>query len=658
MIRILLVDDQKTVRESLRAWLEPVENFEIVGTASDGYSAIEQVEILKPDIVLIDLEMPVLDGVETTRMICQKFIGVKVIVLSMHDGNKYVSRSLQAGAIGYLLKNTPQEELIEAISFVNLGYSQFAPGLINKITDSIPKFQTVEAKNNKVSGLDHAQLIKLNNLNLDNVQFQTESKPRSKKFYLTILLLGNLVIWGGSLAYLQFKKPSYESKWAIALPASNSSTSIEIPGVGQASSQSESPYNSDFSDPRENYKFLASTEEVIENAAQKLGMPIEEFGKPKINTPANTTLIEFKIEGEKPKLAQAKAIALQESLMLSLKSLRADESKNRGQDLENTIKVAAKKLQTARQKLSQFQLDSGLSSTDQTSNLTYNIEQLRKQQTETVAQEQKIKSRSNELQKSLSISTQEAAEALALQSDQQFKEYLNSYSQIGRDLVNLKAKFSANHPSVISKQAEQDKTQAELYRRGEFLLNKPITQADLKNINADSNSSISQRANLFEELVSLEAEQTGLADQARSLNQQILALEAKLTNMSQNASKLQELEKDMQLAQAVFSSTATKLDLSKSQDSASYPPISVVSRPSLSKNATAPKKELVILGSMISSLLLATGLYSLWLKNKRDHLEEVSELPSADKTGQNGKGYYYFPPFAPEKNNSVNQHKG
>jgi DNA-binding NarL/FixJ family response regulator len=296
MIRIILVDDQKTVRESLKGWLEPVENFEIVGTASDGYSAMEQIEALRPDIVLIDLEMPVLDGLETTTMICHKFIGVKVIVLSTHDSNDYVARALQAGATGYLLKNTPKEELIKAISFVNLGYSQFAPGLVNKIADSIAKSSTSAEPNktaNTANSLDRPLPIEMEDLNLNdlqNVQPQTrlsvlKRKPRSKKFYLTILLLGNLLIWGVSLAYLQLKKPSYQSKWAIALPSSNSSTNIDIPGVGQASSESESPFNSDFSDPRENYKYLASTEEVIENAAKKLAIPVEKFGEPEINTP-------------------------------------------------------------------------------------------------------------------------------------------------------------------------------------------------------------------------------------------------------------------------------------------------------------------------------------------------------------------------------------
>lgn len=659
MIRILLVDDQKTVRESLRSWLEPVRDFKIVGTACDGHSAIEQVEILEPDVVLIDLEMPALDGVETTAIICQKFIGVKVIVLSMHDGNKYVSHSLQAGAVGYLLKNTPKHELIEAITFVNRGYSQFAPGILNRMIASMPSSPTTSVQESEVNDhdLDYVQLTNAaeSYSSSSSPQLPFPTKPRSKKFYLKVWLFGNLFIWLLSFAYLQFRQPSYASKWAIALPASNSFTSIDIPGVGQASSESESPYNSDFADPRENYKYLAKTEEVLATAAKSLGMTSKEFGKPQVEIPGNTTLIEFRIDGQQPKIAQMKAIALQESLRESLKRLRKDESSERSQDLENTLTVANEKLAAARQKLAKFKIDSGLSSPEQTSGLTQNIEQLRRQQAEIKAQEQKVSSRFNQLQNNLKISTSAAAEALILQSDQQLKEYLDNFSQVSRELANLTAKFSANHPSVINKRAEKEQTQTELYRRGEFLLGKPITLADLKNVNADTSSGISQRSNLYQELISLQAEKQALADQATTLNQQISSLEAKLSKMSQSASTLQQLNNEVQLAQAVSSSTATKLELSRSQTSASYPPISVVSRPSLPSGAASPRKELVVLGSIFSSILLTTALLSLWSKNKLAAESQIPQLPGSEDTdgSSNGRGHYSLPPLAKFNGNSV-----
>jgi polysaccharide biosynthesis transport protein len=138
MIRILLADDQKSIREVLRVRLEAEADFEIVGTASDGHTAIELAEILHPDIILLDMEMPELGGVEVTRMICQALPNVKVLVLSAHNDDQYINQAIHAGAMGYLLKTTPSHELREAIRFVHRGYSQLGPGVLNKIVTMEP----------------------------------------------------------------------------------------------------------------------------------------------------------------------------------------------------------------------------------------------------------------------------------------------------------------------------------------------------------------------------------------------------------------------------------------------------------------------------------------------------------------------------------------
>jgi DNA-binding NarL/FixJ family response regulator/uncharacterized protein involved in exopolysaccharide biosynthesis len=630
MIRILLVDDQKTVRESIRAWLEPVENFEIVGTASDGHSAIQQVEILKPDIVLVDVEMPSLDGIKTTSIICQRFIEVKVIIISMHDDDKYVADALQAGATGYFLKNTPKEELIEGISLVNRGYSQFAPGLINKIVKSIPESQTLEVQTKKENhnNLENSRLVNLVNSensrlvnlaksDISHYQHQPRNKPRGKNFYLKIWLLCNLIIWGGSIAYVQFKKPTYTSKWAIALPSSNLSTNIDLPEVGQASSESGSPFNSDFADPRENYKYLVETDEVLKTSASKIKMSSKKFGNPKVKIIENTTLIQLQIQGDTPRLAQTKALALHSALEENLDRLREEESDSQSQNLEKTLAQTRQKLEAARQKLADFQTRTRLSSGEQPSILANNIEQLRRQSSEVTAEKQKVTAHSNQLLSNLGLSTKEATDALLLNSDSEFQEYLNNYSQVSTELIKLKAQYLDNHPSVIAQQAEKDDIQTELYRRGESLLGRPVTQVTLKTLNINSrNSSGSQRAELFQELISSRAEQKGLENQATELNNQITSLETKLATLTRYGSELEKLRRDVQLSEAVFSSTATKADLNKSQTSAAYPPMSLISQPSLAKESSAPNKKYIFLGSFFSSLLLTTGIFSLWWRDR------------------------------------------
>jgi hemolysin D len=133
VIRLLLVDDQKFVLELLQSYFESEQDLEVVGTADNGQTALELTASLHPDIVLVDIEMPDMSGLMLTQIMSQQFSKTKVMVLSSHDNKDYIRKALVAGAQGYLLKNTPAQELIHAIRFVYRGYLQLGPGLFNKL---------------------------------------------------------------------------------------------------------------------------------------------------------------------------------------------------------------------------------------------------------------------------------------------------------------------------------------------------------------------------------------------------------------------------------------------------------------------------------------------------------------------------------------------
>jgi HlyD family secretion protein len=151
MIRILLVDDQNIVRQGIQALLEPRPKLKVVGTTKDGNSAIEQVGTLMPDLVLMDLEMPEMNGIIATQKICQQFPKTKVLVLSSHEDQEYVMQALRAGAKGYLLKNTLAEDLERAIWSVYQGHSQIESKLLKGVvfTESVAQsIAIVKAKQN------------------------------------------------------------------------------------------------------------------------------------------------------------------------------------------------------------------------------------------------------------------------------------------------------------------------------------------------------------------------------------------------------------------------------------------------------------------------------------------------------------------------------
>jgi DNA-binding NarL/FixJ family response regulator len=144
MIKILLVDDQNIFCEVLQSWLESVEDFQVLDRANNGQVAVEKVAYLKPDIVLIDIEMPEMDGVTATKIIAKNYPDTKVIILSSHDEDSYLAKALQAGAKGYLIKNTTAEDLVTTIRSISRGYSQMSPGILERIISKVNPAMTVE----------------------------------------------------------------------------------------------------------------------------------------------------------------------------------------------------------------------------------------------------------------------------------------------------------------------------------------------------------------------------------------------------------------------------------------------------------------------------------------------------------------------------------
>jgi DNA-binding NarL/FixJ family response regulator len=133
MIRLLLVEDQTIIRQGLRRLLDSHPDLQVVGEAENGQQAVEQVETLQPDLVLMDVRMPVMDGVTATQLICDRFPKVKVLVLTTFDDEQYIEKVMEFGAIGYLLKDTPSEELADAVRAAHRGYTQLGPGLFKKV---------------------------------------------------------------------------------------------------------------------------------------------------------------------------------------------------------------------------------------------------------------------------------------------------------------------------------------------------------------------------------------------------------------------------------------------------------------------------------------------------------------------------------------------
>lgn len=136
-IRVLLADDHIMVRQGLRALLDAEPDIQVVGEASDGWETIQQAETLRPDVILMDLTMPRLNGLEATRRLEKSLPEIKILALTMHTNEEYVREVLRAGAAGYILKEAAVSELVQAVRVVAKGESYLCPAASKVLVEDL-----------------------------------------------------------------------------------------------------------------------------------------------------------------------------------------------------------------------------------------------------------------------------------------------------------------------------------------------------------------------------------------------------------------------------------------------------------------------------------------------------------------------------------------
>ncbi len=433
--------------------------------------------------------------------------------------------------------------------------------------------------------------------------------------YLIAGIVANVALWTASLVFIQAAKPSYTSDWAITLPGGGVNSNVNLPQIGSADTTVATPFNNINRDPRENYKFLITSRPVLEAAASQLGVPLSEFGRPQIEIVENTTLMTFSMDGETPEDAQQKALALHNSLQQRLEILRDEEANQQDMGSRAILEDSQQRLQQAQRRLSEFKSQTGLADLEQIQQLSGNIEALRRDRAAILAQQQQAGARLGQLSANLNVSPTQATAAFTLREDRVFQENLVAYSQAYANFEALSGQLGPNHPAVVSARSERDSSEAAMMARGQQILGESVSSGTLAQLNL-SGQEASTRANLFEDTVLTQVNQQGLAAQANELGQQISEMEARLRQLGEYGSNLEALRRDLTIAEAIFSSTLTRLDLGRTDGFGSYPLIQLLTEPTLPRQTSFPNAPIVLLGTALGSIFVTAGIILLWIRHR------------------------------------------
>lgn len=428
--------------------------------------------------------------------------------------------------------------------------------------------------------------------------------------YAIIAAVSLGLIWGPPLAYLLLAPRTYTSEWTLILPGSGSNTSVNLENIGQATSAATSPYGSNSLSPKVNYKSIAESRAVLTAAADKLHLSVEDFGTPRIELIEQTALLLFSVKASSAQLAADKSWALYEALQAQLERLRKDEIQRREEGFRKMLEDYRIRLNDTRDRLLAYQSSANIVTLKQFSQLAESVQQLRNQLAQVQADKARAEAEMARLVQNLGLKPEQAADALVLQTDRLFQKSLQQYVEANVALSGLSSHWGDNHPDVMKEAGKRDAAKAMLNERVKVLLKGRNNQLlDVLALDQDT-----ARDALFQKILSLDAETQGLRGKAAELQRIVAAMESDVAKGSTLASNLDELERDHQIAEAVFTSALARIDTGKSDLYVSYPLLQMLAEPSLPEKPSSPRTVLVLAGMFVGTLFTVCGLALLWFR--------------------------------------------
>lgn len=423
--------------------------------------------------------------------------------------------------------------------------------------------------------------------------------------YLWIGILGLAAIWAPITGYLKTAAPVFASHMSLILPGSGASSSVNLAEIGQASSYANSAFSSNSISPTETYKRLLAADRVVRDAADRLGLSAEAFGKPQVQLVDQTAFIHVKITGPTPEEAQARNGAIREAFFAEIDRLRGDELDTRQSGGLQAIREYQESVAATREEIDGLRETTGL----------YSVEQYDRQVDETDALRAKIDTATAEfvrkaaavrgLETRLQTDAETAARVLRLNGDSAYVALTDAMAQAATELAQARARFGARHPEVVKAASAMEAAQAKAATRAGELTGSPITLDGALN---------GGRSALLGELVRQEADRAGLEAELAELRTLLTIQTERLDRLAPLAARLEDLQRDFNVAEAVFASAIARTQSSKSDIYASYPLVQVLEDPTLPEDPSSPRKKLAIAAGGAASFLLFISLSLGWLR--------------------------------------------
>lgn len=428
--------------------------------------------------------------------------------------------------------------------------------------------------------------------------------------YILFATLGVFLIWAPLLGYLKTAPLTYSSTTSLIMPGTGASASMNLEGIGQASSYANSAFSSNSVSPTETYKRLLGADRIVDAAAQSLGLTRAELGLPRVRLVDQTSLIHIEMTGATPLQAQQRGDALLQAFFAELDALRADEVSTREGADQSALEDYRASVAQTRSQISALQSESGLLSVKQYDAL---LDRHLNQETAILAQRAELNMRRasiGALEVQLGVDATRAALTLKLFADAGYLALLDEVARREVDLAEANAMFGRRHPKVQDALDARDQaalTVAQLAQDAIGLDAAKISELDIAPEGA--------RADLLSDLVRKQVEFTAAQEESAALEAQLSEGQAEIDQLARTAAQLQDLERNFSVAEAVFSSAIARSQSSKSDVYASYPLVQVLENPSLPEGPTSPNRMLVYLAGIAAMMMMLLGLFLGWIRS-------------------------------------------